>query len=339
MSKQRRILIVRHDRMGDAILATPIPRELKKTFPDAFIAVLVREYTESIFVNNPYVDEILTLAPLKTKGFWNAVKTIRKYRFTDALMLLPNEWINYLLFFAGIKTRVGVGRKFYQTITFTKEVSRNKYIPLRHEADYCMDLARAIGVETFNIKTEIHFSDDEKKQIEKLKKEYAPNGEKIIAVHTDDGGSSPNISAAEYKKLIGELLELKNVKVALTTFKPPEKLKEIPGVLYLAKDKRQFLIDIAAFDLLISSSTGPSHVAAAVGVKTLTLFCRLSANSPQLWSPVGNDAYYILPEEKYCKNNCPVNPDDCRFEGEGGISGEKIVSETMKILSIQNNIR
>ncbi len=332
MSKQRKILIVRHDRMGDAILATPIPRELKKTFPDAFVAVLAREYTESIFFNNPYVDEILTLESLKTKGFWNAVKTIRKYRFTDALMLLPNEWINYLLFFAGIKRRVGVGMKFYQTITFTKEVSRNKYIPLRHEADYCMDLARAIGVETFYIKTEIHFSDDEKKEIEKLKKEYAPNGEKIIAVHTDDGGSSPNITAEEYENLINELLKLENVKVALTTFKPPDNLSNIPGVLYLAKSKREFLMDIATFDLMISSSTGPSHVAAAAGVKTLTLFCRLSANSPQLWSPMGNDAYYVQPEETYCKNNCPTNPDDCRFEGNGGINHQKILESVKKII-------
>ena len=310
MINARRILIVRQDRMGDAVLATPIPREIKKAFPDAYVAVLAREYTKSIFENNPNVDEIITLESIKEKPFWQAVKEIRKRKFTDALMLLPDERLNYLLFFAGIKRRVGVGMKFFQTITFVKEVSRNKYIPLRHEADYCMDLARAIGVKTFDVRTEIHFSEKEKEQIEKLKNDYAPEGEKIIAVHTDDGGSSPNTTVEEYEQLIKELLKLQSVKVAVTTFNPPEKLRNIPNVLYLARSKREFLMDVATFDLMISSSTGPSHVAAAVGVKTLTLFCRLPANSPALWSPMGNDAHYILPDEIYCKKKCPINPDD-----------------------------
>lgn len=55
--KQKRILIVRQDRIGDAVLSTPIPREIKKKWPDSFIAVLVRDYTKDIFLNNPYVDK------------------------------------------------------------------------------------------------------------------------------------------------------------------------------------------------------------------------------------------------------------------------------------------
>ena len=66
-------------------------------------------------------------------------------------MLLPNEKLNYVLFISGIKYRVGVGHKLYQFLTFTKYVDRKKYIPLRHEADYCLDMIRKIGIQVQSI--------------------------------------------------------------------------------------------------------------------------------------------------------------------------------------------
>ncbi|MFN2371189.1 MAG: glycosyltransferase family 9 protein, partial [Candidatus Krumholzibacteriia bacterium] len=38
---RRNVLIVRHDRLGDAVLATPLPREIKRAWPDARVGVLV----------------------------------------------------------------------------------------------------------------------------------------------------------------------------------------------------------------------------------------------------------------------------------------------------------
>ena len=328
MKKQRRILIARPDRLGDVILSTPIPREIKKTYPDAFVAVLVRKYTKAVYENNPHVDLVITDdfdEANRRETFWQKVKELRKLKFTDALMLLPTERLNYMLFWAWIPNRVGVGHKLYQLITFTKSVSRKNYAPLRSEADYCMDLARKIGVETNNISTEIHFSDSEKEEIEKLKKEYKPNDEFLVDIHTTYGISSPNVKEEVYREVIEELLTYSNIKVAVTDFEIPDVIKDIPGVMYLSRETRNFFMDIATFDLLVSSSTGPSHVAGAVKTPTLTVFCPLPACSPTLWSPQGNDARYILPDNDYCKTKCPDDPKTCRFEGEGGINSGKIL--------------
>ena len=124
------------------------PRELKKAYPDCFIGVLLREYTRDIYVNNPNVDQIIIDSEKKDlNSKIQLIKEIRLHNFTHAFMLLPTERMNWILFFSGIKYRIGVGHKFYQFITNTKSVYRRKYIPLRHEADYCMDMARKIGVE------------------------------------------------------------------------------------------------------------------------------------------------------------------------------------------------
>ncbi|MFC2133329.1 glycosyltransferase family 9 protein [Bacteroidota bacterium] len=331
MKKEKRILIIRPDRIGDVVLSTPLPREIKKQFPDSYVSVLVKKYTKDIYVNNPHVDEILLLDDIPTVGFtnfWRKVKEIRKYKFTHALSLLPTERINYLMFFAGIKTRIGVGNKFYQFITWTKSVSRNKYIPLRHEADYCMDLARKIGVVTENIVTEIYLTSDEKKRAAEVKKDYCPNGEKLIGIHTTHGFSTPNMKPGEYRRLIDILVKEKGIKIAVTDFEPGDEIKNIPGVLYLNKSGRDFFVDITAMDALVSSSTGPSHLAAALKVKTITLFCRIPVCSPGLWAPMGNEAHFIQPTQEYCNAKCP-GAKKCWFEDDGGINAEKVF-ETIK---------
>ena len=328
-------MIVRQDRLGDVALSTPLPREIKKHFPDAFVAVLVKKYTQAVYENNPFVDKIILWDDFLQEtlsDFFKKVKEIRRFKFTHAFMILPDERINYALFFAGIKRRYGTGWKIFQAATGVKSVSRNKYIPLRHEADYALDFARKIGINSFNYATEIHLTEEEKKESEDRKHKFCPNGEKLVAVHSTYGFSTPNMPASEYGKLVRRLSKAPGVKVVVTDFEVPAELQNIEGVIYLSRSGREFFIDVAMADLLISSSTGPSHVAAALKVPTLTLFCRLPAASPMLWSPMGNDAYFLQPEESYCAANCPANIKDCRFQGAGGINADTVFTRAMQII-------
>jgi len=334
MTKQKRILIVRPDRIGDVVLSTPIPREIKKTYPDSFVAVLLRKYTKDIYFNNPYVDKIILIDDDPQKSFWQKVKEIRKYKFTHSLLLLPTERLNYLLFFAGIPHRIGVGHKFYQLITFTRYINRKKYIPLRHEADYCMDLARKIGVQSTNLDTEIFLTDEEKRKVN-LTREGLLKGKKyLVGIHISSGNSSPNWTVEEYRKLILRLTKEESISVVVTDNIIPDQLKQIEGVLYLNENKslRESIINFASLDLLISASTGPMHIAAALKVKTLSMFCPLTACSPKLWGPLGNESKIILPQENYCQTVCLGDPKKCTFSGYGGIDTEKVLEEIRKFL-------
>ncbi len=163
-NRQLRILVSRIDRIGDVVLSTPIPREIKKAYPNSFVSVLVKKYTKDIYLNNPYVDEVILYDGednSKLKLFWQLVSEIRSFKFTHAFMLLPNERLNWILFFSGIPNRIGVGHKLYQFLSFSKYVDRKKYIPLRHEADYCLDMIRKIGIEPKSMEPEIFLSKDE----------------------------------------------------------------------------------------------------------------------------------------------------------------------------------
>lgn len=333
--KQKRILIIRPDRIGDVVLSTPIPREIKKAFPECFIALLLREYTKDIYINNPHVDQIIIdseRTDLKSK--LQLINEIRSHNFTHAFMLLPTERMNWILFFSGIKYRIGVGHKFYQFITNTKSVYRRKYIPLRHEADYCMDMAKKIGVMSDNLDTEIHLNEDEKILSDLLKQKFKGKKKYLIGIHATSGSSSPNWKPAAYRQLIDKIKSLSDVKILVTDLHVPKEVENIDEVIYPPKKTLRELIHIiSSLDLLISSSTGPMHIAAALKIPTISLFCPLTACSPTLWGPKGNEAVIILPEENYCGVNCPGNPKQCYFEGKGGISVENVLEEVKKFCS------
>jgi len=332
MIKQKRILIVRPDRIGDVVLSTPLPREIKKKYPDSYVALLLRNYTRGVYINNPYIDKVILIddngyAPGSLKWFLKKRSEIRHERFTHSLTLLPTERLNYLLFFSGIPYRVGVGHKFYQFITMTKYVNRKKYIPLRHEADYCMDLARKIGIETADLTTEIFLSAEELEKVNKIRSGLLSDRKYSIGIHATSGNSAPNWKPEEYRDLIMKLKRNSSIQVVVTDNVVPLGLAEIEDVVYPNKGAslRESIINIAALNLLISASTGPMHLAAALKVKTLSMFCPLTACSPKLWGPIGNENGIIMPEEGYCGSVCPGDPKKCVFEGVGGIDAGKVL--------------
>jgi len=328
--KQLRVLVARIDRIGDVVLSTPIPREIKKAYPESYLAVLVKKYTKDIYINNPYVDEIILYDEDndgKSQTFWHLVKTLRKIRFTHAFMLLPNERLNWLLFLSFIPSRIGVGHKLYQFLSFSKFVDRKNYNPLRHEADYCLDMVRKIGIEPQTDMPEIFLSKEEIAEKDKLKMKLAPNGELLIGINATSGKSSPNLTIEEYKKLLKLIVKENNMKVVVTDNHPPKEIEDINDIVYpnTGLSLRGSIVNFSALDVLISASTGPMHICAALKVATISLFCPLTACSPKLWGPLGNKSEIVLPEKNYCAIVCPGDPHVCDFSGQGGIDSEMVI--------------
>lgn len=334
---QKRILISRPDRIGDVVLSTGIPREIKNKYPNSFVAVLVRSYTKDIFLNNPFVDEIIVddfTKEEKWNGFGERLKEIKKHKFTDALMLLPNERICYMLFLAGIKNRVGVGHKLYQMLTFTKYVTRNKYNPLRHEADYCMDLVRQLGVKTDNLDSVIYLSDAEKAVVQRRREDFLGDKKYLIGIHLGSGKSAPNWSEETYIRLIERLGENSEFKIAVTENEMPFKLRHHPELIFpnINKPLRESILNFATLDCLVSASTGPMHIASGLLVNTVSLFCPLTACSPKLWGPKGNKSSIVLPHHSYCDKNCEDKPHSCKFGNEEGIEISRVIENIESII-------
>lgn len=319
-----KVLIVRQDRIGDVTLTTAMPREIKRAFPDASVSLLVRKYTADIYLHNPYVDEIIELQENETSSALG--KRLRVKRFDISLMPLPDKKITMALFSAGIPLRIGSGHKLYQFLTNTKSSFRRKYDRLRSEADYCLDQVRKLGVLPESDASEIFLSEEELKIKESIRSEYLDGKRFLIGVHTTSGNSAPNLSPSEYSRFLKMMGSDPDIAVMVTDHKPPEECKDIVGIHYpdFSQGLRQLIVHIAAFDLLISASTGPMHLAGALKVDTISVFCPLPACHPALWGPRGNIATFLMPQDEYCQKLCPGDPKVCDFRGSGGIDAERL---------------
>lgn len=343
-SKQKRILVVRTDRIGDVIFITPSLRELRRTFPDAVIATLTQPHTAKVIANNPNVDLILT-DDLKKENFWKVVKELKKHKFTHALLMQPTERAAYQLFFARIPYRVGVGHKLYEVITFMKSVSRHNYNPLRHEADYCIDLARKIGVLSDNLTLEIFLTEKEKHEAKDwLKEKNIQTNSNKIFIHTGSLGSAPNWSEVKYLSLIKKLTLLFSThqyKIFLTAREMSShfrnninelKNENIIDIADQISDLRMMIKVISQADLFISPSTGPLHIADALGIKCIGIHCHRKVSSAKHQGILNNVSINLEVSEKNCLKYCSADQNTCGIEK--GLSEDEVIQAAKTLLNI-----
>jgi ADP-heptose:LPS heptosyltransferase len=321
--RPRRILIIRPDRLGDVVLTTPLIRAVKRSFPDSFVGVMVNPVSGALLKNNPHIDVIITDDPngndAGKKGFLSLTAKVRSFNFDTGLMPLPRERHAWMMLLAGIRTRIGVGSKIYQILTGTTTVSRNKYIPLRHEADYVMDLGRKIGVTTDELSPELFVTDDERKNALRLLKERSFDMSRpIVCINPSSNRSAPNWTPERYAELCAKLSDTHQLFINIGL--PDAKLEahfapfKERHIVYSGIDLREFIAFCTFFSLVVTSSTGTMHIASALKIPAVTLFCPLTACSPKLWGPLGNPSTVILPSEGYCQTQCPGDPKKCTLD-------------------------
>lgn len=338
----QKFLLIRPDRVGDVVSMTPVIRELRRTYPDSFIATLTKTNTSAVLLNNPHINLILN-DDYSPGGFWRTVKELRKHEFTHGLLMWPNERAAYQMFFAGIQIKIGVGHKLYQLFTGIKSVSRNKYIPVRHEADYSMDLARKIGVVSENLTPEIFLSDKERSEAKDFYKQRGVlNHEKVLVIHTGSLSSAPNWSESKYLSFVKYLINddhFNNVKLFFTAREMSANFidnaialspNRIFNIVNDTENLRTLIKIISAADSLICSSTGPLHLASALGINCIGLYCREDMRCVKRWGALSPLAVNLEISKEYCEQNCSENQQSCSFEN--GISIEDVISVLKKQL-------
>ena len=322
MNPPNNILIVRTDRIGDVVLSLPLASIIKKHFPASKVSFLVCEYTKSLVENNLSVDEVLTLKTdgLKTKIFEN-VKQL-KNKFDACVVAFPTFRIALILYLAGIKIRIGTGYRWYSFLFNYRSYDHRKFGE-RHELEYNVRLLKHIGInETVseeNVSFNLHPGEkSEQKIISELKDLGIDTGEKIVIIHPGSGGSAVDLPFEKMKNLIEMTARELDCRILITGNQNEMKLcdslvvnmntKNLAGRFNLGE--LTALIDKSV--LLIANSTGPIHIAAALGKFVIGFYPTIAACSPKRWGPYTNKKIIFTPEldcknctRKQCENlNC-----------------------------------
>ena len=88
---------------------------------------------------------------------------------------------------------------------------------------------------------------------------------------------------------------------------------------------RDLICIISDADLLIASSTGPLHLASALKVRTIGLYCHRRLSSAKHWGALGELAVNLEVSKSYCDSHCSSDKEICEFEN--GISIEEVLRQ------------
>jgi len=306
------ILIVRTDRIGDVVLSLPLARSVKQALPASNISFLLRDYTRRLALGNPFIDKILTLKEKDSRPLIrNNVKFLSAFNFDTCIVVYPTFAIALILFLSRIKNRIGSGYRWYSFL-FTHKIYEHRKDAKKHELEYNFNLLRFLGISSEpslnNLAFDLATDPDSEKFIDSLFSDFNISPQKpIIIIHPGSGGSSVDLPLQKYRELLQEISKL-DIQIFLTggsaEFQYCESVSSGFNTHNLAGklDLGALISLINRSTLFVSNSTGPLHIAAALGIFSVGFFPRIPACSQKRWGPY-TDKKAVFEPEIDC-NNC-----------------------------------
>jgi len=302
----KKILIVRTDRLGDAILTTPVACALKKNYPDSNIVFWARDYTREAIEQCTCVDGVITFP--ETMNLIEMAKKLKKERFDSAILVHPEFKLALTLFLARIPVRIGTGYRIYSFLLSRRLYEHRKY-STRHEVEYNLNLLKLLGFE--EKQPEFSFTVPEsarQSMVHMLANMGLEQGKYSAAIHPGSGGSAPGWSADNFSKL-ADRLTASGVQVIITGGPGDKEIVDqvvreclqkpytLPRLLSLT----EFMAVLKNVDLFVSNSTGPLHLARALGTDVIGMYPPLITASALRWGPYGKQEQVFTPDVPACK--------------------------------------
>ena len=307
----RRIIISRTDSIGDVILTLPIAGVLKEQNPDNKIIFLGRDYTRDIINLSTNVDEFVSWDYIKSLSPAEQIHKFRELNADAIIHVFPKKEIATLARKAQIPMRVGTTNRIYhwRFCNYLMMLSR-KNSPY-HEAQLNLMLLKSFGINRI-------YNLDEIPKYYGLKNQSTLREDLInlissarfnLILHPKSKGSAREWGLENYSGLI-ELLTNEGIKIFITgteeegkairgsiRFEKYDNVIDLTGKLSL----NELIRFISSADGIIAASTGPLHIAAALGKLTIGLYPPIKPMHPGRWAPLGSLSSFIVKNKKCSK--------------------------------------
>lgn len=300
------LIISRTDSIGDVVLTLPMAGYIKKYFPHCKIIFLGRNYTRDVVALSQFVDEFVS---------WDDVEARKNLKADCIIHVFPVKEIAQQAKQNGIKLRVGTTNRLYHWMTCNKLISLSRKNSLLHESQLNLQLLKFLGI-PIELKLEAvkdYYGFTKVLALDEEWKNLIDSTKMNVILHPNSKGSAREWGLENFSTLI-DALDKNKFKIFISGTKEEgqlvkpllEKHKDIidlTGQLSL----KQFISFINHADALVAASTGPLHIASALGKKAIGLFAPMRPIHPGRWMPVGEKASYLV-LNKEC-SDCRKNND------------------------------
>ncbi len=271
--------------------------------------MLLRTYTKDIAAGYEGLSEVLTYDHKgKSKSFLEMLRELERGRYDLAIVAFPRFRIAMLLLLAGIPTRVGTGYRWYSFL-FNRRVFEHRKTGNRHESEYNIGLLNAISIRSGEqLKPVLSVSEEDRLAALTVMHEIGiQRGEPWIILHPGSGGSARDWSPENFGRL-AFVLSNEGCKIAVTG--GPGEDNIVDRVVQYSEGRsipvvnRFHLRELAGFiseaDLFVANSTGPLHIAAAVGTPVIGFYPDIPACSERRWGPLTDRKRVFCPDRRKC---------------------------------------
>ena len=294
-SKVKNILVLKYDKIGDMVIATPIFRELKENLPWVKLTVLASNVNKPIIENNPYIDEIFVY-----NNKWNKL-------FSILLKFRKRKFDVCFEFEAGVVSRsiliTKIVKPKYVASVFKQHgrygLSKDKIKPYDFYTNYdignhrslnLIDVLNFLNIKAINTSYDLYLSDDSKRRIDNFLKSYDSQSFKI-GLNLEGVTYGGRIDAEKIRVIVEGINQDFEVKFFILA--PPwEKdstetlineigVKNLHSTYFDIKDLQAFISNL---HLVISVDTSVVHIASAFKIPTVAIYANDERNFSQ-WSP------------------------------------------------------
>lgn len=362
VTRSPRILVARPDRIGDVILSTPVIAALRKQYPNAHITFLVRDFVAPLIRNIPDVDGVFIYDPegrhAGLGGFFRLMGELKAQDFGISIVLQSTLRIAAALFGVGVPNRIGPLSKLHSYFFYNRGSRQRRSQVEMHEADYNLQLLRKLGIRvgSHKLPSKVAVSPERsawakrwlaEQGWDRAVREAKGDGKRLVAVHPGMGGSALNWPENYYVDLVraickeghevlitggpgeGPLLERMKIQAAKTEH----------TVLTYGGGTSRSVDHLAALfgevDLVVAPSTGPLHIAVAMGKPVVSFYPPIRVQSAIRWGPYVQDSEEagILVPEVYCGEDFQCRGAKCNyFPCMKMISPREALSEVLRLL-------
>lgn len=297
----QKIIISRTDSIGDVILTLPMAGMIKKHYPDCHIIFLGRTYTKPIVAMSEYVDTFLNYDEFNEQG-----EQLLKETGADTIIhVFPVKEIARMAKLAGIPNRVGTIRKIFHLGLINHKLNFTRRKSELHEAQLNMKMLTPLGI-------------DEIPPLDQLPDYYGFThvpmaSENVLSVldtnrinliiHPKSKGSAMEWGMENFRKLL-DIIPQNRFNVMVTGTEEEGKLIKQEMKLVNCRDLtgkftlEELIALIGRADGLLAASTGPLHIAAALGKHAFGIFSERKPIHPGRWSPIGKHVHVITHTDK-----------------------------------------
>ena len=347
-----RILLVKLSAIGDVVHTLPALNALRRHLPTAHITWLVEEAAAELVIGHPALDDVLVsrrktwLKGLKANQrrqhlneMTEFIGRLRRRRYDFVLDFQASLKGAVLIALTRARRKIGFGPGLeHQELSYLVLNERVPAVSMEiHALDRTLLMLQAMGITTKQVEYKLPITVFHHRNVERLQSELGRSAElPLVAINPMAQWESKLWTVEGFARVADHLQSKRGLSVVFTGG-PGDKnyIEDIRARMNTQAANlagKTDLLTLAALlkraRLVITTDTGPMHIAAAVGTPIVALF---GPTAPWRTGPYGQ-GHRVIQDERHCqpcfKRRC-LFPESCMLS----ITPEKVIGAVEDMIS------